>query len=260
MSEKYPPITLPRSEVRVLHSAHVGQDYRLLITLPEEYEESEESFPVLYVTDANFWYEIVLGLTEWTTRIPPMIVVGVSYPEADKPNFGRFRARDFLPTENNETAVGSGGGGRFLSFFREELFPFVDSEYRTKADDRTGFFFSFGGTFGVYTLLTQTDTFKRYILGAPDLSWDNEVCFDYEREYAEKFSDLTARLFLSVGTLDEDFVERNASSLLRFHALLLSRDYGGLKMKLDMLDGETHISALIPTVFNGLRAVFSDAE
>lgn len=264
MSTTYPPVTLPGTEVRLLHSANVDQEYKLFIALPMGYDETEDRYPVLYVTDANLLFGNAPLL-----RLPvlPMIVVGIGYPTDNRADIVRLRARDFLPTQNKEEEeafkeehqmpIESGGGSAFLSFMRDELFAFIDAEYRTRPDDRTLLCYSFGGTFGIYTLFKQPDTFKRYIIGAPGLWWDQEVCFRYEEEYAAQQADLPIKLYLSVGTLDEDVLGGMASKLFRFHTILKSRNYPGLDMKFEVFDGETHATAVAPTISRGLRAVFS---
>lgn len=105
--------------------------------------------------------------------------------------------------------------------------------------------------------LAQTLFRNNPIIGAPDLRWDNEVCFKYEQEYAAQQADLPVKLYLSVGTLDEDLTEGNASRLFRFQALLKSRDYTGLDMKFEVFEDESHPSGVQPTASRGLRAVFS---
>ena len=76
-----------------------------------------------------------------------MIVVGVGYPTDEIAEFHRPGREDFLPkpTREDESVLTEGYGKRivpgdlpdFVSFFHEELFAFVESHYRAKADDRT---------------------------------------------------------------------------------------------------------------------------
>ncbi len=264
MSNTLPPVTLPGTEVRLLHSSNVDQEFKLFISLPSDYGTSEDTYPVLYVTDANWLFSSFL-IVRWLP-IPPMIIVGIGYPTDSDADIFRLRARDFLPTQNEadestvreqyQLAIESGGGSKFLSFVRDELFAFIDEHYRTKADDRTVFCYSFGGTFGIYTLFHQPATFTRYIIGAPDLRWDNEVCFTYERAYAEQRADLPVKLYLAVGTLDEDLTEQNASRLFRFQAILKNRNYQDLDLTFEVFADETHGSSIVHTASRGLRAVF----
>lgn len=266
MSDHYPPVTLPRTEVRMLRSHYSGREYKLFISLPEGYEQSEDSYPVLYVTDAN-WFFRLFGLLEWTLPIPPTIVVGVGYSTDNRTEIRRLRRRDLLPKQTREdesvategygTAIDSGGLPEFMSFFHEELFPFVESQYRAKADERTYFGYSWGGTFGIVSLFERPDAFKRYIIGAPDLRWDDELLFDLEREFAQSASDLPVKLHLSVGAADEDLFERNASMLFRIHAALDSRNYESLDLRFEVFAGETHYTSPTLTALHGLRAVFN---
>jgi predicted alpha/beta superfamily hydrolase len=264
MSSTLPPVTLPNTETRILHSANVDQEFKLFISLPSEYDTSNEDYPVLYVTDADWFFSSFLIFV--LLPIPPMIIVGIGYPTESDTDIFRLRARDFLPTHNeadenvvkeqSHLAIESGGGSKFLSFVRDELFGCINEHYRTKRDDRTLFCYSFGGTFGIYTLFKASDTFTRYIIGAPDLRWDNEICFTYEQEYASSRGDLPVKVYFAVGTLDEDLTEQNASRLFRFQALLKNRNYQGLDLTFEVFEDETHGSAIVPTASRGLRAVF----
>lgn len=266
MSNVYPPVTLPRTEVRMLKSSKNDQEYKLFISLPSNYHDTNDRYPVLYVTDAN-WFFSSFMLLKATLAIPQMIVVGIGYPTDDGTEIWRIRGRDFLPTRNAEDeklfeqeykmTLDSGGGEQFLAFIREELFPFIDHQYHTQPDDRSLFCYSYGGTFGLYTLFNKTDTFNRYIIGAPDLDWDNGLCFQYEEHYASKHSELPVKLFFGVGTLDEEVnMDRNVSRLFRFHAILKHRNYDGLDLDFKSFEGETHGSAIVPTASWGLRTVF----
>ncbi|MFM2478694.1 alpha/beta hydrolase [Celerinatantimonas sp. MCCC 1A17872] len=262
----FPEVTIPNTEVHILRSSNMEQEYKLFVSLPPGYHDSNDSYPVLYVTDANWVFSIFASPVFRWLPIAPMILVGIGYPTDDDDDISRLRSRDFLPThdekreklikEQSQMIIEPGKGRHFLTFIRDELFSFINTQYRTKPDNRTLFGFSWGGTFGLYTLFNQPDTFQRYIVGAPDLSWDNQVCFSYESNYADNHADLPVKLYLAVGSLDEDLIEYNCSLLVKFHAQMQSRNYQGLDMKFDLFEGETHISAIAPTASRGLRAVF----
>ena len=53
MNSQFPQVSLPNTEVRSLFSKIVGQDFKLFIALPEHYRTTDESFPVLFVLEAN---------------------------------------------------------------------------------------------------------------------------------------------------------------------------------------------------------------
>jgi predicted alpha/beta superfamily hydrolase len=66
--------------------------------------------------------------------IPEMIIVGVTWTGKNA-NPDSLRARDYTPT-NEKRLPQSGGADNFLSFMREELFPFIESNYKAEATDR----------------------------------------------------------------------------------------------------------------------------
>lgn len=257
-------VTLPNTEIHLLQSAYNDQSYKLSIALPNGYHDSEESYPVIYATDANWIFSAFHGLVG-RLGIPPVIVVGIGYPTDDHDELQRLRLRDTLTHSPKyeklaEEAVNfrfkSGGVDKFTAFVCDELFPFISSRYRTKPEDRTFWGYSAGGNLGLFLLFKHTDTFSRYVIGAPGLHWDDQVYFAYENEHAEKATDLPVRLYLCVGSLDESSWEPNASLLVKFHTSLSKRDYPNLNMIFEVFNGEDHSTGGIPSIIYGLRSVF----
>jgi predicted alpha/beta superfamily hydrolase len=262
VSDPYEPIMLPGTEIRRIHSNIVDEDYRLYVYLPWGYNETDQAYPVLYFTDAN----LVFLRSLWSTPLPDVLLVGIGYDTDDYVAQIRLRARDFLPTRNERDErefkemsgieIESGGGEAFLSFLHEELFPFVESQYRIIPGNRAYFGQSYGGTFGAYTLFTRPDTFSRYVLASPELTWDNERCFAYEREYAETHDDLPVKLYLAAGTFDESTQRPFVSNLVKLHQILKEREYPGLDLRYDLLDREYHVTSVIPAAQFGARFIY----
>jgi predicted alpha/beta superfamily hydrolase len=216
---EFPPVTIPNTEVRSLSSAIVDQEFRIYVALPFNYQASADSYPVLFVSDANG----IFGLVTETVRflqlrleVPEMVIVGIGYPVKDFRGALGLRTRDLTPTKDNEWIVGllklmqgdfethgSGGAHNFLEFIKEELQPFIKANYRVDSENTTILGHSFGGLFGLYALLKSPDTFNRYIISSPSIWWDPEAIFEYEANLASKYSDLPANVFISAGMLEE---------------------------------------------------------
>ena len=152
------PITM--GEYRVLNSAVLGEDRVLQIHLPRDYETGELAYPVLYLFYSD-WIEGYFAQAAndlyllSMDRIPPMILVGI-------PNTQRYR--DLYPWPRGD---GEGGeAGRFLSFVRQELFPYVEARYRTKPY-RIMVGPQAAAVFGAYTLLEAPEAFDAFILNDP---------------------------------------------------------------------------------------------
>ena len=256
MKTQYPKVCHPGTHLRTLSSTPINQGFNLFIALPPNYYSSEDSYPVLYVLDGNFLFgmvtEIVRGLN-LGPELPDMIIVGLGYPVDFIPETFPFRTRDYTPTKvvNEET---SGGAAEFLNFIQNELFLFMDTNYRTDQKNRAVLGYSLGGLFALYSLFHQPDLFQRYVLSSPAIGWDEKVTFAYEAQYAEKHKSLPARVFMSVGELEnKEFM----IDLQRFDKVISGRRYAGLNFKYHIFEGETHLSVPAPSFSKGLRDVFS---
>lgn len=102
-----PPVSLAGTQQRTLTSAKIGQRCELLVSLPEGYATSGESYPVLYVLDG--WHfplmEFIQQNNIYSKRMRPVIIVNVSHGVTD---YMSLRARDFTPTKTPQEA-NSGG-------------------------------------------------------------------------------------------------------------------------------------------------------
>jgi hypothetical protein len=141
--------------------------------------------------------------------------------------------------------------------------PLINSEYRTKPDDRALWGDSFGGLFGLFVLFHQPDAFNRYVIGSPSIWWDQAVAFTYESDYAANNSDLRAKVFMSVGELEEpEGVPEAAamamvSNVYKMAELLQERNYPSLELTKHVFEGETHSSVLPMVLSRGLKVVFA---
>ena len=80
---------------RILHSEILGQDRELYVKLPPNYENSEESYPIVFQLYGHFMESYYLPAIRTASimgslgKSPDMIVVGIKNRE--------FRYRDLLP-------------------------------------------------------------------------------------------------------------------------------------------------------------------
>ena len=203
------------SEEIVLGHSHVvpsrilGQPRGVNVYLPEHYEETGATYPVLiklFGTDPDYFAGLVgqIGTLTSFGNIPPLIVVGVEQhghdevlPRAVAPNEVPIRAEEFFP------------------FLRDELLPWVDEHYRTN-----GFRILLGtfdcGLFGVWVWLTSPQTFDAVLVTEP--GWGRE----YEC-VAEWFSAREAAVSGSESFLHITEIEASGRREDPFRALLQSQ-------------------------------------
>ena len=81
-----PIVTIKDTEVRQIKSDKVeGMTYEIHIALPANYSKTNDEYPIVYYLDAYSWGGIVIEtyrLLRAFNEIPPLILVGISYPDA----------------------------------------------------------------------------------------------------------------------------------------------------------------------------------
>src|SRR5579871_4515425 len=184
----------PAVDTHLIHSKHVAQTYKIQIMQPAQIRGAGARFPVIYVSDGNFTFDALKGISYSiqgaSPDAPQFILVGISYP-SECPEAGAvLRIRDMTfpgdpqlstePPPIEGVLVAEAGPGIFAGaalyqdFLLEELFPFIDARYGTLPDDRTYFGHSLSGGFGLSTLFTRPELFRRYIISSPALSYHGE--------------------------------------------------------------------------------------
>jgi hypothetical protein len=196
-----------------------------------------------------------------------MIVVGIGYQVESPMDVVTLRTRDLLPTYVDGFAermaarglplpdgVRPGGADAFLAFIDHELKPFIESHYEIDREDQTLVGASYGGTFATHVMFSSTDSFDRYVIGSPALTWDDGKLFDDAAAFARRNDSLAIQLFVSAGELE---IENGILAVTeRMIGVLEAANFEGLEMKTHIFAGETHSSVIGATLSRGLRAVF----
>lgn len=273
----------------VLKSRFVDQSYEIKVLLPICEFQGSERFPVVYVTDSD---ELFGGLSDIarmlqgygeTTRF---VLVGIGYGSVRKSRALRWRdlvtsnIRYHFSEEIKETmqsafvdeSVGmrqiyeSTDAREFLEFIRLELMPFIDENYPTLSGESSYSGYSAGGTFGLFTLFSKPDTFKRYIIGSPGTSYEgHHFCIPLVEEFLSAAgARIDAKLFMSVGELEEFKSGHDQFDLVSGYYLLAKllrrRAVPGLEMITRVFPGETHATAWVSAFAQGLKTLLGPPD
>ena len=273
--------TIENTEQFEIFSKDINQEFIINIGLPPNYSKDHDKYPVVYVTDAGSNFIGLMGslpLMQFVNDLPSFVLVGIDYKSPNSMDSMSLRNRDLTPTNDkiwmaaqkdmykifgeDLPQVEAGGAKYFLDFINDEIKPFINKKYYVDTTDQTYCGFSLGGLFGLYTLFNSSDSFKRYVIGSPSIWWDDRHILKVEEEYAKKNKNLSAKVFMSTGDLEEEGGDnfKMISNMKALSNTLLSRNYKGLDLETAIFEDETHCSAVSATLNRGLRNVFkSDA-
>jgi predicted alpha/beta superfamily hydrolase len=245
-------VPIPNSQVRQLKSSATGRNYDIYVLLPTDYAQNQKEYPVIYLLDGQWDFKLldsIYGGLLYDEFVPEMIIVGITYSGEDA-DYGALRAMDYTPV-HDPFVSGSGDAPKFFAFLKEQLIPFIESEYRADASRRVLMGSSFGGTFTLYTMFSEPGLFSGYVAASPAVVYGNRFAFNQEALYANSHKDLPVRLFLSVGE-----VEQLRRPVEEFMQVLSKRNYTGLEMETRIIEGERHAGNKPEAYNRGLRFIF----
>lgn len=230
-----------------IESKILGENRDLFVYLPDSYRLTKDRYPVLYVLDGESNFTITVSIVQFLTRngrIPELIVVGI-------PNTARNR--DFTPVKVPDIAV-SGGGDNFLAFMKDELFPYVERNFRT-SQYRLLEGHSLCGMYAFYTMFKQPEMFNAFIAISPWVIHNNNFIVDYASASLDKMPELNRYVYFTAGSLEpKNFL----STLETFTANLKAKAPKGLDWKFELFQNEDHGTVILQTVYKGLLDLYKE--
>ena len=200
----------------VIVSTTLGETRSYLVHLPDSYRrEPQRRYPVIYVLDGGSQGAHTAASAALMARIavmPEAIVIGIPSVSSE------HRQRDYTPPGMRQDLEAKdsppGAGDRFLAFLRSELIPDVGRRYRT-TDARVLAGYSRGGLFVLYALSADPALFRGYIANSPALWRDDGRMVSRLDDFLVSHRQVNARLFLSLGTAENEKMSRAFESTLR---------------------------------------------
>ena len=196
--------------------------------LPHDYDNSGESYPVMYLQDAQNLFNEEAEYGNWEIdkklavmseyKIGKIIIIAIEHAEED-----RLKEYNF-----GKTVLGKGQGKKYIKFLTETLKPFVDTNFRTKTDrQNTGIGgSSMGGLISIFSGLRYPDIFGRLMIFSPSL-WvkpDMKIKVDDENNSDTK-------IYLYAGG---DESETMISHVKNFKECIIATEFVKDKMKINL--------------------------
>lgn len=236
------------SAIHFLHkidSKILNEERTILVRVPNNYGQTDEKFPVVYMLDAHApQNSMMVGIIEqqaWGGQMPEMIVVGIQNTN---------RSRDLTPTDDGKGGR-VGGGEKFMQFIEQEVIPLVEKTYRTQPF-RIFAGHSLGGLSVVYSFVSRPDLFNAYIAASPVLGYDNDYVIKRAEEIFKQNKDWKKTMFLGLG--NEPQYQKAFNS---FRDLLKKTDPKGFNYEFREFKEDNHGSVVLPAYYAGLRKIFA---
>lgn len=212
-----------------IYAQSLGDSLQIQVYLPAGYDQSNKTFPTLYLLDGQRFFLYSASLIETYQQYdltPEFIVVGITtnYPK----RFGYFSNKRDL----------------FIAFMKTELLPLIDETYKV-SDERLLFGWEYGGSLAFHILHSDQGLFNGYLMASPF-----PVIDEVDQLAQVEFQDRS--IYFSVSP-DEFAVNHGVNKL---DSLLSTGNIEGLNWSFSKLSEEVHRSTPYPTLYHGVKHYF----
>ncbi|WP_196140763.1 alpha/beta hydrolase-fold protein [Aliikangiella sp. G2MR2-5] len=226
---------------------------RYFISLPENYQQNNSDYPVLYLIDGDFQFHHVSNISKHLARfgkIAPMIIVGIANQGPSD-----YLLSNTWPSkgEDGKNDPAFGGVEKFKAYLYKELVPQIDRQFRTNSK-RALAGYSLGGLFVLQSYLDEKSPFNAFLAMSPS-AWYDEMAINQRFKImlnSENTSNqLRAPLFISLanerGMGVNELVEEIKNS-----------KHQPVQWKFKQYPEETHYTTALPALYDALEFLYKD--
>jgi predicted alpha/beta superfamily hydrolase len=187
----------PAHDTMTVQSRVLGEPRLINVHTPVGYAaDAARRYPVLYMPDGGMdedFPHVVATVDSLIAlgKIRPVMVVGIPNTQRRRDLTGPTRVK-----ADSAIAPRVGESAAFRRFMSTELFPAIDSLYRT-TNERSIVGESLAGLFIVETLLRAPDMFQHYIAFDPSLWWNEGALTDSVRAFTSTMDARPRTLFVA---------------------------------------------------------------
>lgn len=197
--------------------------------LPHDYNTSDETYPVLYLQDAQNLFNENSPFGNWQIDkklavmsdygIGKIIIIAIEHAEKER----------VLEYNVGKTLLGKGQGKQYIRFLTDTLKPFVDKNFRTKPErEFTGIGgSSMGGLVSLFSGLIYPEVYGKLMIFSPSLWVIPKIKFSF----LDFFDPLETKIYLYAGGKESTTM---VSHIKKFKKRLLKRDTLREKMEIQL--------------------------
>lgn len=234
-----------------LYSEILGKERELYISLPPQYNEHIQDYPVIFVLEAEYLFEATQTIAKYMaarSKMPESIIVGIANGQFDKRHEFNYERWNGIPDKT-------------LEFFSQELIPYIQSNYRANAH-RTIIGLSPSTGFLYQAFLRQPGMFKGYIALSAHLEWDRVQGTKIIDEIMAKnnVADYPKSTFY-LGRAESDFSGYAGTKEAYDDAIYKLENYtpDNVKIKVDILKDDEHYLMALAGIRSGIEAIYPNS-
>jgi len=242
-------------------SSVLDEEREIFISLPENYEYSAHHYPVIYVMDAEFLFDLTRSMVVIRAArnyMPESIIVGIANNTGKRINM----ALELYDDNGSPFFYGDNLGqtSRYLKFFRNELIPNIEKQFRVNSH-RT--IIGMSPTFGpvLQAFWSEPDLFSGYIVLAAEIGKKLKSGVTVGDKLIKAISDKNrANASIYIGTGSRDIIKRGvkeAALYVDIPAKLKNTSNKNIRYKFEIVHDEDHYGMSIPGIQHGLETIYA---
>lgn len=251
-----PTVSAPADSIPVIVTSQVmGKTRELNVLLPQGYETSAQTYPVIYLLDGGAsqdWpsYSARIRAAMQAGQVQSAILVGIATEDRQNELTERSTDRRIVRQWPNH-----GQSERFRRYIETEVKPLIESRYRVNGDDAI-IGESAAALFIVEAFLRQPTLFDRYLAVSPSLWWDRESLSKNAAPLLGSHPEGDRQLLLTIG----DEGGQMQSGMDRLVQALRNNPPKGLVWEYEPRHSETHSTVFAASAIDFLSRAYPVQE
>ncbi len=242
-----------------LFSKILNEHRNVYISLPLNYDRNTHNYPTIIVFDAEYLFEItnsIVKIKSSRNEMPESIVIGIPN------NTGKRYDMSLELFKNDGKKFFGDNGGKskeYIHFISEELFPFLEENYRINTHKTI---IGMSPTFGpvLESFWNRPELFRGHIVLAAELSLKTKSGETIAKKLENSIQD-SLRPFSSIyiGKASEDLKRRppqEAEAFLKLNHKLDSIANPKVNYTIEILQNENHYGMSISGIEHGLETIY----